>query len=135
MLSSRMRTVLGSGCRGGGVSQHALCRGVCIPACTGQGVSAQGGVYLRGCLPGGVCPGSVCVSQHALSRGVSAPVHAGIHSSPWTEFLTHACENITFSQLLLWTVINTSSLPAFVGICLIIISEWSPLSHRLLLFW
>ena len=29
---------------------------------------------------------------------VSVPVHAGIHL-PWTEFLTHACENITFPQL------------------------------------
>ena len=27
-------------------------------------------------------------------------------SPPWTEFLTHACENITFPQLLLWTVIK-----------------------------
>ena len=35
--------------------------GVCIPACTGQGVSAQGG---------------------CLSRGVSAPVYAGIHPLP-----------------------------------------------------
>ena len=30
-------------------------------------------------------------------RGVSAPVHDGIHTPTlWTEFLTHACENITF---------------------------------------
>ena len=46
-----------------------------------EGVSAQ-----RGCLPGGVCP-----------RGVSA--WGGVHLLPWTEFLTHACENITFRQL------------------------------------
>ena len=31
------------------------------------------------------------------------------HACPlWTDFLTHACENITFPQLLLRTVINTS---------------------------
>ena len=67
----------------GGVSQHALGRGVCIPVCTGQG--------------------GVCVCQHALGMGVSlpreclpewgclsvggvsAPVHAGIHTPLWTE--------------------------------------------------
>ena len=27
------------------------------------------------------------------------------HTPPWTEFLTHACENITFPQLLLRAVI------------------------------
>ena len=42
--------------------------------------------------PGGVCPGGVsaqrgclpraCVSQHALGRGVSAPVHAAIQTRP-----------------------------------------------------
>ena len=56
---------------GGGVSQHALGRGVCILACTGQG-------------------GRRCVSQHALGRGVSAglpgsgvcPV-GGVVSAQW----------------------------------------------------
>ena len=33
--------------------------------------------------------------------GVSA--QGGVHA-PWTEFLTHACENITFLQLRLRTV-------------------------------
>ena len=66
--------------KGEGVSQHALCRGVCIPACTGEGVhvshhalgrgmsawgvSVQGGVYLgvsaQGICPGGVCQGGIC---------------------------------------------------------------------------
>ena len=33
------------------------------------------------------------------------------HTSPlWTEFLTHACENITFRQLLLQTVKNSCSI-------------------------
>ena len=67
MHSSRMRT---AGLLT--VSQHALGRGVCIPACTrqgvypsmhwaggvsqhalGRGVPAQGGVCLGVCLPGG----------------------------------------------------------------------------------
>ena len=59
----------------------------------GGGVSPRGGVCPRGCLPRGV----------SAQEGVSAPVHAGIHTTPssplWTEFLTHACENITFPQL------------------------------------
>ena len=38
----------------GGVSQHAVGKWVCIPACIGQGVSTQRGVCLpRGCLPRG----------------------------------------------------------------------------------
>ena len=41
---------------GGCVSQHALGRGVCIPACTGQGV---------------VCPGG-CLNRRVSARGVSA---------------------------------------------------------------
>ena len=61
MHSSRMRTACLLT-----ISQHALCtalQGVCIPACTGQGVSAQGvsthgGVCPGGCLPrGAFCPG------------------------------------------------------------------------------
>ena len=78
MHSSRIRTVRCSGRRGGG--------GVCL----GRWVSAQ---------EGGVCPGRGC-----LPRAGSDPVHAGIHPPLWTEFLTHACENITFPQLLLRTV-------------------------------
>ena len=58
----------------------------------GKVVSAQGGDS-----PGVVCLGGV--SQQALGRGVSVSVHAGIHVPLWTEFLTHACENITFPQL------------------------------------
>ena len=57
-----------------------------------QGVSAQGGVCQGGvsawgCLPRGVC----------LEGCTPLP--------PWTEFLTHACGNITFPQLCLRTVI------------------------------
>ena len=65
------------------------------------GVFAQGGMHTQGCAYlGGV---------HAWGRG-----HACHARSPlWTEFLTHACENITFPQLLLWMVIN------YIAICLV----------------
>ena len=68
------------------ISQHALCRGMYIPACTGQGVCVsqhamgRGGVWqgclAEGCLPVGVCPGGclfggVCPGG-CLPRGVSA---------------------------------------------------------------
>ena len=57
--------------------------------------AAVAGVCLpRVCLPGGGhAQGGVCLGA------VSAQVHPGIHTTPlplWTEFLTHACENITF---------------------------------------
>ena len=60
--------------------------GGCLPGLGGsawsRGVSAWSGGR---CLPG---PGG-CISQHALRQ--TPPV--------WTEFLTHACENITLAQL------------------------------------
>ena len=66
-------------------------------------------VHCSGCLLGGVClgVGGVC-STGGLSREVSA--QEGIHLPLWREFLTHACENITFPQLLLRTVIIKYSL-------------------------
>ena len=51
--------------------------GGCLP----RGVSARGGG-----LPGGE---GVCL------RGVFTPACTGADIPPWTEFLTHACENIT----------------------------------------
>ena len=58
------------------------------------GMSAPGGCLLpgvsapRGSTEGCLLPGGV--SQHAL-RQTPSPL--------WTEFLTHACENITLAQL------------------------------------
>ena len=103
MHSSRMRTVRCSSRlpRGGGVCQGCLPEGGLprgVSAVGGGGV-CQGGwvVSARGGW-GGVCPGGV--SQHALGRGGVCP-SACWHTPPslWTEFLTHACENITFPQL------------------------------------
>ena len=57
--------------------------------CSRGGVPAPGGGYLLpvGCLlPWGLVLGGV-VSQHALTE-----------TPPWTEFLTHAYENITLPQ-------------------------------------
>ena len=65
--------------------------------------TALGGVCSGGVsAPGGVCSGGVC------SRGVSAPEGVVYPSMQWdrppppplwTEFLTHAAENITLPQL------------------------------------
>ena len=49
---------------------------------------------------GGVCLGAVCPGRGCVC------VSGGYTPSLWTEFLTHACENITFLQLLLWMVIS-----------------------------
>ena len=84
--------------------------GVCSGGCLLWGVSAPGVVLgPGGCLlpgvrgvpgpwgvsaPGGWSGGCLLwggVSQHALRQTPSSPL--------WTEFLTHACENITLAQL------------------------------------
>ena len=65
-----------------------ICWGDVFPgwhACQGWGMHAQGGVCAWGVHTQGVCmPGGVHVTH-----------------APCTEILTHACENITFPQLLL----------------------------------
>ena len=105
-----MHTVCCSNCLLWGVSaQGGVCRDgvylVCLGEASAQGVSVRGGVCLvcmgvstrRGCLPRGCLPWG-CLP--ILSRGclVDTPL--------WTEFLTHACGNITFPQLRLRTVMN-----------------------------
>ena len=68
----------GEGCLSGGCLPRGVRPGSVYPGwCLPRGLSVQGDVCPRGCL----------------SRGVSTP-------PPLTEFLTHACENITFPQLL-----------------------------------
>ena len=80
MHSGRMRTVRCSGHLGWGM---------CMPG--GEGVMSVQGVSAWGVSARG---GSV--SEQAM--GQRPPF--------WTEFLTHACENITFPQLLLRTIIT-----------------------------
>ena len=57
-------------------------------------MSALGGL----CLPGG-----------CLHGGCTPPDPGQTSPPPWTEILTHACENIAFPQLLLGAVINLSN--------------------------
>ena len=63
---------------------------MCLPTgCLPGGVSAGGG----GVCLGGVCPGGVCLGG-CLPRECTPPPRGQ----------TDTCENITFPQLLLWTV-------------------------------
>ena len=108
MHSRRMRAVHCSGrLRGKGV-----CPGQCL---SGGGVSVEGwGVCLGGACPGVCFGGSVCPGVSAKGcmfvsvLGVCIPTGNGadIPPTPLTEFLTHTCENITFPQLLVRTVIQ-----------------------------
>ena len=76
---------------------------MCTVRCSGY--LGRGCVCLGVCVQGGVCLGCVCVQKGSVFRGCP-----GVYTSPlWTEFLTHACENITFPQLLWRTVINCST--------------------------
>ena len=67
--------------------------GVCAWSPGGGGVPGlRGGGGVPGPGGGGVPgPRGGGVSQHALRQTPSSPL--------WTEFLTHACENITLAQL------------------------------------
>ena len=98
MHSSRMRTVrCSSHLLGGG----GICAGGVFPGeCLNRGVSTQGGVCRGGCLSRGCLPGGVS------GQGGVYLVYWGCLADipPWTEFLTHTCENITFPQLRLRTV-------------------------------
>ena len=73
---------MGGGCLlgGGAYTGEVSAQGVSAWGCLLMGMSAHGGVCLGGVYPGGCLPGEV-------------------YTSPWTEFLTHTCENMTFPQL------------------------------------
>ena len=68
----------------------------CIPV--GCVLSAAVAVCLGGVCQEGICPSGCLPMGGRVARGVRLP--------PWTEFLTDACENITFPQLRLRTVTN-----------------------------
>ena len=68
--------------------------GVC-PRVSAWGVSAEGG-----CLPREV----ICQGRVSQRWCIQACTKA--NTLLWTEFLTHACENITFPQLRLQTVMK-----------------------------
>ena len=68
-----------------------------------MGVSAQG--------RWGVCPGRCLLRGGGVSAwGGGGVCLGGDVYHPWTRFLTHACENITFPQLLLRTVMTIEKL-------------------------
>ena len=86
-VSGPRGSALGGGGSGlGGVWSGGVC--LHLGGVWSGGVCLHWGGLLRGCLlPGGLLPGGG-VSQHALRQTPSPP-------PPRTEFLTHACENIT----------------------------------------
>ena len=87
MHSSTMHTVHCSG--------HLRRGGICPEVCAQDRVCASGLRVSRGCLP-----------REGVSRGC-IPACNGADIPRWTEFLIHACENITFPQLLLRTATTT----------------------------
>ena len=124
MHSSRMRIVRCSRRRGEG---EGLPEGVCHTL-----YPLHAGIHtpLAQLMLGYTTPHPVHVGIHPtpVHAGIHTPcpVHAGIHTpaqwmlgytpsphppQPWTGFLTHTCENITFPQLLLWTV--TKPIPVY----------------------
>ena len=91
-------------------------RGVCLWVSAWR-VSAWGCMPRGGgCLPkGGVCLEGRCTPPHPPGHKGRHPLDPEALPSPmWTKFLTHACENITFPQLLLWTV-KTPMIARFIG--------------------
>ena len=92
-----MRTVRCSGEGVEGMQGVCVCAGVCVSS--GFCVQGERGVCVQG--ERGVSRVCVCVCVC-----VCIPACNGADIPPWTEFLTHACENITFPQLLLRTVIK-----------------------------
>ena len=100
--------LVGGVCLGGGGFRPNGCllrgRGVCLGGCLPRAVSAQGGLpgggnglSVQGALPSG------CLPRRGCLPGGTPPSPP---PPPWTEFLTPACENITFSQLMLRAVTN-----------------------------
>ena len=77
----------------------------CIPL--GCVPSAAVVIWMRGLL-GGCLPRGVS-ARGCLPRGCMAACN-GADTPLWTDFFTHACENITFPQLLLRTVITVFGL-------------------------
>ena len=105
--SSRTRTVCCSGRRGGGWCLPAgggggVCPSACWDTCPGDVCPVHAGISARGeCLP-------QCMLGY-LPGGSVCPSACGDTPPPWTEFLTHAYENIALPQLLLRTVIMVNA--------------------------
>ena len=131
----------------------------------GEGGLPRGGLCLGSCLPGGVCPGEgVCLGwctpffAHCM-LGYTPPIDriletywrkhylpattvaGGIYISgcnPPRLKLSFVNLFIHWSLKLLFAWISpfiTVALLAFMSICLVVISKWPSLSHRLSWFW
>ena len=93
-----------------------------------KGVSAQGDVCLGVSPQGGICQGVFAQgvsAQGGYSAWWDTPLRQCMlgYTPLWTEFLTHACENITFAQLLLRTVMNWTKATVQVQIKTLCYSE------------
>ena len=126
MRTTRLLTVVSRGggvwvpgrceSRGGGCeSQRDVCvQGICVSGGVCLGVSAgmcvQGVRVSRGCVCSGLCPRGcvrgVCPGDCVPAPGPEAhiPRPRSRHPPLWTERMTHACEIVTFPQLLLRVV-------------------------------
>ena len=85
----------------GGVCSQGV-GGVCSGGSSPGGVSAPGGSGPGGLLLGGVCSRGSGPGVGLLQGGWCIPACTEADTLPlplWTEFLTHACENITLAQL------------------------------------
>ena len=83
----------GGACMAGGV--HGRRAGV-----HGKGACAVGrGQFWQGvCMAGGMLDGGVCMAGGGMCGRGACMVGEG-DAPLWTEFLTNACKNITFTQL------------------------------------
>ena len=90
-------------CQGVYLPGGCTCLGVYLPGgCTCLGMYLLGGVPAWGCTcPGVYLPGG-CVHARRVYLPGGVPAQGGTcpgtPPSPWTEFLTHASENITLTQ-------------------------------------
>ena len=105
-VSPSMHCAGGSPCQGGllgvegGVGGGPPCQGGLLArgVCLARGMSPCQGVCLArvGLLARGICLARGCLL--AGGRGVVVSQHVLRQTALWTEFLTHATENITFPQ-------------------------------------
>ena len=103
--------LLGGVCSRGGVCSGGVCTS---EVCLLLGGLLPGGVCSRGCLlqgvstPGGSALG-VCLLWGMSAPGGCIPACTEADIPRWTEFLTHASENITLSKLRLQAVMKLNS--------------------------
>ena len=93
-------------------SQYLGTYPICVTHCPKTQIKCCISISHQECIPLGCIPSAVvAISGGCLSRGVSAwtclprgSVCLGVCTPPPVDRMTDSCENITFPQLLLWTV-------------------------------